>query len=103
MDNDKLARVGPNGNERTIDHLLFCLGEECGELQQIVGKAGRFGVYSESRKTKERNVVSLKKEYHDIVAMYQLLMFQLGEDTRLEPELIRYKKDKTIAYFNNES
>lgn len=29
-----------------LDHLLACAGEECGEVQQVVGKALRFGIWS---------------------------------------------------------
>jgi len=85
-------------NAERVNHLLFCLGEECGELQQIVGKSGRFGMYDINPYSLHQNIHLLKKEYHDIVAVYEMLLDSLDEYTVDNREWIVDKKNKVEKY-----
>lgn len=53
------------------DHLLACIGEEAGEVQQAVGKALRFGLLDKNPNTTSTNWVDLRKEIHDLVAVFE--------------------------------
>lgn len=81
-----------------LTHLLFCLAEECGELQQDVGKAGRFGVFDIKPNTSSSNWDTMRNELHDIVAVYEMLCAILKEDTVLDREMIEAKKIRVLEY-----
>ena len=72
------------------DYLLACLSEEAGEVTQAVGKAHRFGLLCShsSASTKWEN---LRKEVHDLVAVYKMLCKELGQDEALDKELLNSK------------
>jgi len=86
---------------RKIDHLLACLGEECGELQQVVGKSLRFGLLSCNPIDDARsyNWVELRKELHDIVAVYEMLCDEFDRVETIDRDLLDKKKEKVVKYF----
>lgn len=84
-------------NDR-LTHLLACLGEECGEVQQIVGKSLRFGLYNLHPKEKELNVAMLQKEVHDILAVYMMICEEEGLDPAINREAIAVKKARVNRY-----
>ena len=95
--------------QKRIDHLLFCLGEECGELQQAVGKAGRFGIGASSRKTGMPNLESIQREFNDVLAMYEMMMLEVDEsiidyshNEEWIHDCIETKKAKVKKYINQE-
>ena len=62
---------------KTVDrlvHLLACLGEECGELQQIVGKSIRFGLEDLNKSNDSKpNWLLLREEFDDVWAVMDLI------------------------------
>lgn len=86
-----------------IDYLLSSLGEECGELQQAIGKALRFGLldfnpYDLERKT---NWVNLRQELHDIISVYELLCDEFDRVEEIDRDLIRLKKAKVDKWLKH--
>lgn len=81
-----------------FDHLLACIGEECGEVQQVVGKATRFGILDTNPKTKRTNWVELRKEIHDLVAVYEMLCDEFDRVETLDRRLIEKKKKRVLKY-----
>lgn len=81
-----------------FDHLLSCVGEECGEIQQVVGKAGRFGILDTNPKTKKTNWVELRKEVHDLVAVFEMLCDEFGRVSDLDRSLIERKKKRVLKH-----
>lgn len=84
-----------------VDHILATLGEECGEVQQIVGKALRFGIHdSKPDNPHWTNFQLLRYEVHDIVATYQMLCKELGANPDLNEDLISEKIYRVKKYMN---
>lgn len=81
-----------------VDYLLSCLSEECGEVVQAVGKSQRFGLYDTPRPHELGNFQQLEKEIHDIIAVYEELCEELGEDPDLNQTLISNKKVKLTKW-----
>ena len=85
-------------NTEYQNHLLACIGEECGELQQAVGKALRFGLDVD----KEKNIL---KEFVDILGVMDLYLSEVGKGTLEEvlPDTLPFvynKADKVSGYWN---
>ena len=53
-----------------LAHILAVLGEECGEVQQVVGKSLRFGIFDIPPNDDKTNFELIRKEVHDVVAAY---------------------------------
>jgi NTP pyrophosphatase (non-canonical NTP hydrolase) len=85
---------------KTIDHYLAALGEEAGEVQQAVGKALRFGLLDRKPNTKTTNWVQLRKEVHDIIAVYELLCDEFDRVETIDRKLIERKKSKVARYLD---
>ena len=85
-----------------VDHLLACLGEECGEVQQVVGKALRFGIndYSPKDPTNTQNIVLIEQEVNDIVTIFIMLMDELGMNPRPNPLFKSAKFRKVTEYLD---
>jgi len=81
-----------------FDHILSCLGEESGEIQQVVGKATRFGILDKNPLTKKTNWVELRKEVHDLVAVYEMLCHEFDRVETLDRKLIERKKKRVLKY-----
>ena len=83
-----------------LDYLLSSLGEECGELQQQVGKAMRFGLLDTNIKKPHSptNWVNLKQELHDVIASYELLCDEFDRVEELDRDLIDTKKRKALKW-----
>ena len=80
------------------DHLLHCVGEECGELVQVTGKIGRFGVYDSYNGKMEVNILKLRKEFHDIVAVYGMFCREIGITSEIDPALIKAKEERVLVF-----
>lgn len=81
-----------------LDHCLSVLGEECGEVQQALGKINRFGILDINPNTNNPNWVELKKEFHDIVAAYEMVCTSLGQSSEIDRSLINQKKERVNKY-----
>jgi NTP pyrophosphatase (non-canonical NTP hydrolase) len=77
---------------------LACVGEECGEIQQVVGKAIRFGILDTNPKTRRTNWVELRKEVHDLVAVYEMLCDEFDRVGALDRQLVERKKKRVLKY-----
>jgi NTP pyrophosphatase (non-canonical NTP hydrolase) len=82
-----------------VDHLLATLGEECGEVQQSVGKALRFGLFEHNPKTQMTHWVSLRNEVHDLIAVYEMLCDDLELSSEFDREKIENKIHKVNKYY----
>ena len=80
------------------EHLAYCVGEECGEVQQVLGKIGRFGLLNTNPNNGLTNLQQLKLEVHDIIAVYQMLTEEVGEDPSIDDTLIAAKMKRTEHY-----
>ena len=83
-----------------LDYLLASLGEECGEVQQIVGKSLRFGIRDFSPKDLERtiNFDLLTQEIHDVVALYEMICDEIDETYYMQDSLLETKKHKVTKW-----
>lgn len=99
---DKNVSVFKDENSlSTLQYLLVCLAEECGEVAQMIGKCMRFGIKELNPKSKVENLTKLISELADIVAVYELLV-QNCNFPELSSKTVRkqidYKKTKLITY-----
>ena len=84
-------------NTEYQNHLLACIGEECGELQQAVGKALRFGLDVD----KETKIMD---EFIDILGVMDLYLSEVEKEV-LEETLtnilpyVYQKTDKVLGYW----
>ena len=81
-------------------HLLFCVGEEAGEIQQVIGKIGRFGLYHVSPRTNKINLENLKDEMADLITVYKMLCEHAGESAELGADSMFEKKQKVLRYYD---
>jgi len=81
-----------------LDHLIGCVGEECGEIQQVIGKIIRFGILDTNPHTKNTNWVELRKEVHDLVAVYEMVCDEFDRVETLDRKLIDKKKKRVLKY-----
>ena len=80
-----------------LDYLLSSVGEEAGEVQQAIGKCMRFGLLDKNPKgtgTQPTNWVELRREVHDLVAVYELLCDEFDRVEHLDRAMIDKKKAK---------
>lgn len=81
-----------------LDHTLAVLGEECGEAQQVLGKINRFGILDKNPRSKKTNWVELRKEVHDIMAVYEMVCDEFDRVSTLDRSLIAKKKKRVEKY-----
>ena len=82
-----------------LTHLLACAGEECGEIQQVVGKILRFGLFdTNDGKKKDTNWVELRKEFHDLAAIFEMLCDEIDRVETLDRKMIEKKKKRVLKY-----
>ena len=81
-----------------LDHFLACVGEECGEIQQAVGKSMRFGLLDTNPQTSKTNWIELRKEVHDLVAVFEMLCDEFDRVNVLDRGLIETKKKRVLSY-----
>ena len=83
-----------------LTYLLACLGEECGEVQQVVGKSVRFGVFEVNPKDVGggNNLYRIGREVHDLLAVYELLCEECGIDFSIRADYIQGKKNKLVKW-----
>ena len=84
----------------SVDYILACLGEECGEVQQLVGKSQRFGLTAKYPVTPETptNLDNIHKEVTDIIAVYKMLCDELGVSSAISDVAIQKKIDRVNYY-----
>lgn len=81
------------------DHIIACVGEEGGEISQVVGKAMRFGLFDINPKTNNTNWRELILETHDLIAVVEMLHeHETGEPLRIDRTLIDAKKERVLKY-----
>lgn len=81
-----------------IDHLLYCAGEEGGEIQQAAGKAGRFGLFDTNPKTKDTNWFEFQNEVLDMVAVYEMICDRIDRIPNFDRQRIEAKKAKVLKF-----
>lgn len=85
-----------------LQHLLACLGEECGEVQQMVGKSLRFGLDSHHPKDPSMtNLVLLLNEVNDLNTIVGMIAVELDlsiEDV-IKLKHMQDKVDKVEKYY----
>lgn len=77
-----------------LDYWLCCLSEEAGEIVHIVGKALRFGLLDKPPLEDTTNWVEIRKEVHDLIAVYEVLCDEFDRVETIDRELIDEKKMK---------
>ena len=90
------------------EYLLSCLGEECAETAQEVGKCLRFTLHHNFLENGPTNLERLAGEMMDIYAILSLLKqedpsIDIPIPDKLPPDLaLRFldKRDRTIHYMN---
>lgn len=81
------------------EHLLACIGEEAGEIQQEVSKALRFGLYDHGPGRNTSNYQRTYGEVHDIIAVFEMLIEdQFNERFEIDRDRIEQKKAKVEHY-----
>ena len=75
-----------------IAHLLFCLIEECAEVQKEATKALRFGLKDKYKETSPEQ--RLKLELNDLAAIWSLLNVELKNSIDVDMKLIKSKTKK---------
>lgn len=81
-----------------VEHLLACLSEEAGEVVQIVGKSLRFGLYSVDPVEGITNLEKLRREVHDMLALYTMVCIAEGVSSEADADLLDAKKQKVEKY-----
>jgi|WetSurMetagenome_2_1015567.scaffolds.fasta_scaffold92423_2 NTP pyrophosphatase (non-canonical NTP hydrolase) len=81
-----------------ITHLLFCLSEEAGEVQQVIGKIGRFGFDDINPNTQSENMLELQKEITDLIAVYEMICERNGFNGGISSEAKENKKARVLKY-----
>lgn len=81
-----------------VEYLLACVGEECGKVQKVVGKAQRFGIFNIKSGTDAANIVKLRNEVHDVLAAYVMLCDEVGVTAAINRDLIDLKKEQVTKY-----
>lgn len=84
-------------DKKTI-HLLACIGEECGEVQQAVGKCLRFGLDERWVKEDKANIDALFDEVLDVMAMQEMLIDYLGLNFFYDQDKMNRKKQKVSMF-----
>jgi len=82
------------------DYLLACISEESGEIIQAVGKSHRFGLLDVNPNTGHTNWLELRKEIHDVIAVYEMLCDEFDRVETLDRELIKQKKERVTRFMN---
>ncbi len=81
-----------------LGHIIGCMTEEAGEVSQAIGKIMRFGLNDSKYVDGTTNFEDLKTEVHHVVAAYQMLCVEIGEDPDINLETIAGKKEKVEDY-----
>lgn len=85
----------------TVEHLLTCVNEECGEIVQDTSKILRFGFTDINPKTLMDNRTNFIKEINDLIGVLELLKEEGVQLSGLfNREDIEAKKQKLRHYMN---
>jgi len=80
------------------EHLLACLGEECGEVSQIVGKSSRFGSFDAKHQDVPNNIELMRKEVHDIISVYRDYCRETGHKFEIDESLLDAKRRRVHLF-----
>ncbi len=82
------------------DYLLACLAEECGEIQQVVGKIMRFGLDDLPPDGNKTNRELLQSEFIDLCSVYMMLVRAgvLPFPAEAEDEAVERKTERVKKY-----
>lgn len=80
------------------EHLLACLSEECGEIQQAVGKALRFGLDDGHPEKFTTNAQDIAKECQEVIAIIEMLESNGIIERTKTRKAIDEKKVKVLRY-----
>lgn len=78
-------------------HFLACVGEECGEIQQEIGKAIRFGIDDINPVTKERNGDAIIREFNDLCGA-MITLFDCSLDDIFQYQDVNNKSKKIMKW-----
>lgn len=85
-----------------VDHMLFCLSEECAEVSKEACKAGRFGLDDRNPlrpDDAEAQRVEIRRELADLIAVVEMLVaMRIIEDPMELRAAIQAKKRKVLKY-----
>lgn len=81
-----------------LGHIIGCVTEEAGEVSQAIGKIVRFGLHDKKHSDGPDNLTSLKNEVHDLVAVYQMLCMELGEESHFDIFKLSAKQERVEHY-----
>ena len=84
--------------ELTGAYLMAVLGKQCGHLQHGVGKSLRFGIDDSHPHTGKQNWESLQAEVHDIVAVYEMICRLKDTNPYIDPRKLTLKQLKVNKY-----
>jgi hypothetical protein len=80
-------------------HFLACVGEECGEIQQEVGKALRFGLDDVNPVTNEKNRDAITREFNDLCGA-MITLFDCSLDELIDYRTINTKNKKIMKWLS---
>lgn len=80
------------------EHLLTILSEECGEIAKEISKGLRFGLDDHHPTQVGTNAEKINLEYNDLVAVFEMLNDEGILEVKLDPELIKRKKERVEKY-----
>jgi len=81
-----------------VENLLATLGEECGEVQQAVGKALRFGVNDGYPTSDTTNLEDIQNEVADLLGVYEMLMKEVAQSESV-PHYKRNRKKLRVEEY----
>jgi len=81
-----------------LAHLLACVGEEASEISLAVGKSHRFGLLNINPASGKSNLDDLVKEYHNLVAVVEMLCDEFARVATVDRERVDKKKQRVAAW-----
>ena len=80
------------------EHLLTIFGEECNEIAQRVSKALRFSLSEVQPGQELTNEQRVEQEFHDLIAVADMLICEGVKVTLPRPDVIAAKKAKVEKF-----
>jgi NTP pyrophosphatase (non-canonical NTP hydrolase) len=77
-----------------VEYINVCLMEEPSELTKEASKVLRFGAFDVSPANDKSHIDKLEDEFHDVLAVYQMLLSEYGKDFVINEDKLRRKKEK---------
>jgi NTP pyrophosphatase (non-canonical NTP hydrolase) len=99
LKNSKLEPQNP-AEISMLTYLNHCLAEECGEVVQVLGKIGRFGLNDTAPNDTVVNFDKLTNEIHDVVAVYEMFCTHEGKSSFFDRNQLDAKKIRVMKYLD---